>query len=69
MVPRLGEDRVAVGSDFDGAVMPRPIRDASGLPHLFEELRRRGFDDVMVRKIALENWLRVFKLTWHWPNT
>jgi membrane dipeptidase len=65
MVQRLGEDRVALGSDFDGAVMPRPIKDASGLPPLFEELRRHGFDDAMVRKIALENWLRVFKLTWH----
>jgi membrane dipeptidase len=64
LVGRLGEDRVALGSDFDGAVMPRPIGDASGLQHLFAALHRCGFDDAVVRKIALENWLRVFKLTW-----
>lgn len=64
LVDRLGEDRVALGSDFDGAVMPRPIKDASGLPHLIEALRAHGFDEATVRKLALENWLRVFRLTW-----
>lgn len=64
LVDRLGEDRVALGSDFDGAVMPRPIRDASGLQHLVGALRDHGFGDATVRKLALENWLRVFRLTW-----
>jgi membrane dipeptidase len=64
LVDRLGEDRVALGSDFDGAVMPRPIKDASGLQYLIEALRTHGFDDATVRKLALENWLRVFRLTW-----
>ena len=63
-VERLGADRVALESDFDGAVMPRPIKDASGLPRLFAALRVHGFDDATVRKLALENWLRVFRLTW-----
>jgi membrane dipeptidase len=64
LVSRLGEDRVAIGSDFDGAVMPRPIRDASGLPHLMAALLSHGFGEAAVRKIAMENWLRVFRLTW-----
>ncbi|WP_428492875.1 dipeptidase [Rhodopila sp.] len=64
LMERLGEDCVALGSDFDGAVMPRPIGDASGLRHLVAALRARGFDDVTLRKICLENWLRVFRLTW-----
>jgi membrane dipeptidase len=64
LVDRLGEDRVGLGSDFDGAVMPRPIKDASGLPHLIDALRARGFSDATVRKVAMENWLRVFRLTW-----
>lgn len=64
LVDRLGEDRVALGSDFDGAVMPRPIKDASGLQHLVGALRDHGFGDATVRKLALENWLRVFRLTW-----
>jgi membrane dipeptidase len=65
LVDRLGEDCVALGSDFDGAVMPRPIKDASHLPHLFSALRARGFGDATMRKLAMENWLRVFRLTWH----
>ena len=64
LVDRLGEDRVALGSDFDGAVMPRPIKDASGLQRLIEALRAHGFGEATVRKLAMENWLRVFRLTW-----
>ena len=64
LVDRLGEDCVALGSDFDGAVMPRPIKDASGLQHLIDALLTHGFDPATVRKLALENWLRVFRLTW-----
>jgi membrane dipeptidase len=64
LVDRLGEDRVALGSDFDGAVMPRPIKDASGLQYLVGALRDHGFGEAVVRKLAMENWLRVFRLTW-----
>ena len=64
LVDRLGEDHVALGSDFDGAVMPRPVRDASRLQHLLEALRTHGFGETAVRKIAFDNWMRVFRLTW-----
>ncbi len=64
LVERLGEDRVALGSDFDGAVMPRPIKDASCLPNLITGLRHRGFGEPTIRKIMLDNWLRVVRLTW-----
>ena len=64
LVERLGEDRVALGSDFDGAVMPRPIGDASGLQLLTGALLAHGFGEAVVRKLALDNWLRVFRLTW-----
>jgi membrane dipeptidase len=64
LVERLGEDHVALGSDFDGAVMPRPLRDASRLPTLIEALRARGFDDAILRRIAFDNWMRVFRATW-----
>lgn len=64
MVDRLGEDHVALGSDFDGAVMPRPVRDASCFPDLIKALLAHGFNDATVRKIAFDNWMRVFRLTW-----
>ena len=64
LVERLGEDNVALGSDFDGAVMPNAIRDASGLQRLFTALRQHGCDSAMLHKLGMENWLRVFRLTW-----
>jgi membrane dipeptidase len=65
LVDRLGEDHVALGSDFDGAVMPRPIKDASCLPNLIHSLRAHGFNDSTISKITFDNWMRVFRLTWH----
>jgi membrane dipeptidase len=65
LIDRLGEDRVALGSDFDGAVMPRAIGDASGLQRLIGAMRSHGFGEGVVGKIAMDNWLRVFRLSWH----
>lgn len=61
---RLGTDKVALGSDFDGATMPGDLRDATGLPLLFAELTRRGYDDATLKAIAFENWLRIFDRIW-----
>jgi membrane dipeptidase len=64
MVTRMGIDCVALGSDFDGAMMPHDLKDATGLPRLVAELRQRGFDDDALRKIGYENWMRIFTATW-----
>ncbi len=63
LVNRLGIDRVALGSDFDGATIPTAIGDSSGLPKLIAALRTHGFDDTSLNKIAHENWLRIFRLS------
>jgi membrane dipeptidase len=63
LVDRLGIDRVAIGSDFDGATIPAAIGDASGLPHLIAALRQHGFDDASLEKIASANWMRVLRIT------
>ncbi len=60
----LGEDRVGFGSDFDGAMVPAEIADASGLPKLREAMRRHGYDDALMTKLCHGNWLRVLDLTW-----
>jgi membrane dipeptidase len=65
LVERLGIDRVALGSDFDGATIPTAIGDASGLPRLIEALRAHGFDEASLNKIGFENWMRVLRLTLH----
>jgi membrane dipeptidase len=64
LIERLGDDKVGLGSDFDGATMPEGVRDVSLLPNLIEAMRARGYDDAVMRKIAYGNWLRVMEQTW-----
>ena len=45
-----GMQSVALGSDFDGAVMPACMRDASALPTLLDALSARGFSDCRGRR-------------------
>ena len=60
----IGPDKVALGSDFDGATMPGDLKDVAGLPKLVQELTGRGYDQATLEMIGYENWLRVFDLTW-----
>lgn len=61
---RIGIDHVAFGSDFDGATMPKDLKDAAGLPKLLDALRNNGFDDDALAKLTHRNWIRVFRDTW-----
>ncbi len=64
LVERLGIDRVGLGSDFDGATMPRELKDAAGLPKLVAELQAHGFVGEDLRKLCHGNWIRVLRKTW-----
>ncbi len=64
LVDKLGIDRVALGSDFDGAQMPNDVSDVSKLPNLIAVLRKRGYDDAALLKIGYQNWVRVLEATW-----
>lgn len=64
LVERLGIDRVGLGSDYDGATIPSAIGDVAGQQRLIEALAAAGYDDVSLRKLAHENWLRVLRKTW-----
>ena len=61
---RIGIEHVALGSDFDGAVMPLKLGDVAGMPKLIKILQAQGFDNEALRKITLENWVRVLRQTW-----
>lgn len=63
LVEAVGESRVGLGSDFDGAIIPAAIGSAAGLPALFEALRGHGYDDALLRRIGTDNWLRVLEKT------
>ena len=61
---RIGIEHVALGSDFDGAIMPQELGDVAGMPKLIKLLREQGFDNDALHKIAHENWQRVLAETW-----
>ncbi|MHB1193449.1 MAG: dipeptidase [Longimicrobiales bacterium] len=62
---RIGVEHVALGSDFDGAVMPDDLPDVAALPAVVEALRDAGFGEGDLRLIGTGNWLRVLRATWH----
>ena len=64
LIEILGEDRVGLGSDYDGAVMPEELTDLSGLPNLIRAMRAHGYDELLIKKLCHENWLGVLHKTW-----
>jgi membrane dipeptidase len=64
LVERVGIDRVGFGSDFDGVLISQVLGDVSGLPKLMSALRDRGYDELALRKLAHDNWIRVLGKTW-----
>ena len=60
----LGETRVGLGSDYDGAVMPEALTTAAGLPALQDAMRRHGYDDALQRRLICDNWLSALERVW-----
>lgn len=54
-----GVDHVGLGSDFDGAVMPISMSDASHLPSITEALLQKGYSEADIHKILGGNTLRL----------
>jgi membrane dipeptidase len=67
LIETLGEDGVALGSDFDGATMPQDIGDAAGLPALVEAMYRHGYGEELVQNICWRNWLSMLARVWASP--
>ena len=64
LIEKLGEDHVGLGSDFDGATIPRGIGDVTGLPALQQAMLDHGYGEALVRKLSSENWLSLLDRTW-----
>lgn len=61
VIQLVGEDAVALGSDFDGGpTLARGMRDVRDLPMITDAMLRRGYTEVRIRKFLGENLLRVF---------
>ncbi|PVB59762.1 peptidase [Labrenzia sp. 011] len=63
LIDRMGEDCVALGSDFDGCMVPGDLGDVTGLARLMETLDARGFTSQVLEKIACRNWLDALEKT------
>ncbi len=58
----VGEDHVALGSDFDGGPpLPQGMRDVRDLPMITDAMLRRGYSEERIRKFLGGNLLRVFR--------
>lgn len=60
----MGEDGVALGSDFDGMIpLPKGMRDVRDLHLLTAALQRRGVPERRIEKLLFGNWRRFFAET------
>jgi membrane dipeptidase len=60
-VKLVGADHVGLGSDFDGAVMPFGMDDASHVPQITDALMKKGYPEADIQKIVGGNTLRVME--------
>lgn len=59
-----GEDHVGLGSDFDGATLPRGIGDVTGLVRLTDAMEAHGYGPDLMRKLTCDNWVALLDRTW-----
>jgi len=61
VVNLVGDDFVALGSDFDGiTITPQGLENVTKMPAITQELQKRGYSEKSIRKILGENVMRVF---------
>ena len=64
LVNLAGGEHVSFGTDFDGTDIPGCIKDATGLPLVLREFKRRGWGDGRIERICNGNFLRVARDVW-----
>lgn len=62
VVKVAGIDYVGIGSDFDGiAVTPEGLENATKVPAIWDEMRKRGYSEKDIEKVAGGNFIRVLR--------
>jgi membrane dipeptidase len=64
LITHLGEDHLGFGSDFDGATLPIPLGDVTGLPALQDAMMANGYDSALMKKLCADNWLSLIYRIW-----
>lgn len=57
MLEKLGENGVALGSDFDGAPILSEVASAADLPNLVNRFKEAGYSAELIDKICYKNWI------------
>jgi membrane dipeptidase len=63
LIVALGETRMALGSDFDGCIIPDAVGSAAGSQAMFDAFRARGYGAALIERLAFSNWMRVLEAT------
>ena len=69
LLDKLGEDGVALGSDFDGATIPAELSTVAGLPQLVVRMRARQLGERTIAKVCAENWFSLLERSWKTPGS
>lgn len=65
MVNVIGDEHVGIGTDFDGAVMPDSVRDATLMKDLVAAMEKQlGYSEERVERICNGNFVRVLQDAW-----
>lgn len=64
LAEQIGIEHLALGTDFDGAVVPYDVDGVEYLPDLLQGLANRGWSQDDIEMLGFENWRRVLGDTW-----
>jgi len=59
LLTKLGEEGVALGSDFDGTTVPTFLDSAARLPRLTKAMETAGYGEALIQRILWGNWMTV----------
>ena len=63
LLEKLGEKGVALGSDFDGCLVPNDIGDVTGNTALINAMEKAQFGEALIKRICFENWCDLLYVT------
>lgn len=61
LLARLGEGGVALGSDFDGTMVPGWMASAADLPKLVAGMESAGYGAALIERLCWSNWLDLLR--------
>ena len=64
LISAVGEDRVGLGSDFDGALIPESIGSVAGLSVLSSAMYNHGYSADLINKLCNRNWINALQRVW-----